>query len=340
MKEFITINLQLFAQLVNVTTQDSLSSEMKTYYDKTLIRLASPRLVHDQFAQKRNIPANGGKIIEFRRFEPLPKVTEPLVEGVTPDGKQITVTAQTAEVSQYGDYVTYSDMLKLTTIDPFIVETLKLISQQAGASLDTIVRNKLNAGTNVSYASKVAADGTITEVTDRSELDATCKLTVDGVNRAVAKLRRNNVPTIGDTYVAIVHPDVMFDLMNDKRWIDAHQYTTPENIYRGEVGQIGGVRFVQSTEAKIWKGAEDDTPDGLAVYSCLFLGEDAYGSTSIEGGGLETIIKQLGSAGSADPLDQRATVGWKALKTAEILVEAYMVRLECVSTFSATTAAN
>jgi N4-gp56 family major capsid protein len=72
---------------------------------------------------------------------------------------------------------------------------------------------------------------------------------------------------------------------------------------------------------------------GRDVYSTLFLGADAYGTTMLQGGGLENIIKQLGSAGTADPLNQRATSGWKATKTAEILVNAYMVRVETASTF-------
>ena len=74
--------------------------------------------------------------------------------------------------------------------------------------------------------------------------------------------------------------------------------------------------------------------DGRAVYSTLVLGENAYGTTEIEGGGLTHITKQLGSAGSGDPLNQRATVGWKATKAAKRLVEGYMVRIETTSTFN------
>ena len=46
------------------------------------------------------------------------------------------------------------------------------------------------------------------------------------------------------------------------------------------------------------------------------------------------IIKQLGSAGTEDPLDQRATAGWKAIKVAERLVEEYMIRVMSVSSFN------
>ena len=74
--------------------------------------------------------------------------------------------------------------------------------------------------------------------------------------------------------------------------------------------------------------------EGVAVYSTLILGANAYGVTELENGGLEHIVKQLGSAGTADPLNQRASAGWKATKTAERLVENYMIRVESCSTFA------
>ena len=317
MFELYRINLQLFAELnTNVTTDSGLSVEMKTYYDMTLIDEAQANLVHDQFAQKRNIPKNGGKKIEFRKFASLPKATTPLTEGVTPDGKKLSVTAFEAEVSQYGDYITQSDVLELTTLDNTIIEATKILGRQAGLTLDTITRNIMQSGTNVFYAPK--ADGTA--VTTRGGLTDDCTLTVDLVNRVVAFLKKNNAPKINGDYVAIIHPLVAYDLMADERWIEAHKYAQPENLYTGEIGKIGGVRFVETSEAKIYE-------DG--VFGCLFLADGAYGTTEITGGGLETIVKQKGSAGTADPLNQRSTIGWKAMKTAEILIDAYMVRVEC-----------
>lgn len=300
------LNLQLFA--TQTTTQDGLSAEMKTFYDMTLIDEASANLVHDQFGQKRPIPKNGGKTIEFRKFSPLAKATTPLTEGVTPSGNSLTVTNITATVQQYGDFIVQSDVLELTALDNTILEATKLLGRQAGATLDTVVRNVLQAGTNVTYCPKLAADGTETAVTSRAGLDATAQLTVDVVNQVVAKLRAQNAPTINGKYVAIIHPYVAYDLMRDPAWIDAHKYAQPENLYEGELGEIGGVRFVQSTEAKVYTGT--GCPTGLAVFGSLFFGEGAYGVTEIEGGGLETIVKQKGSAGTADPLNQRSSVGY------------------------------
>ena len=334
-----TINLQLFANVVQTTLLDGLSPEMKTFYDMTLIDEASANLVHDQFGQKRPIPANGGKTIEFRKFAPLAKAITPLTEGVTPDGKSLTVSTITATVSQYGDYITQSDVLELTALDNTIIEATKLLGKQAGSTLDTVVRNALQAGTNVTYCPKIGVDGSETAVTSRANLDATAQLTVDVVQQVVAKLRAQNAPTIGGDYVAIIHPYVAYDLMRDPEWIDAHKYAQPDNLYTGEIGKIAGVRFVQTTEAKIYTGS--GCPSGLAVFASLFLGDGAYGVTDITGGGLQTIVKQKGSAGTADPLDQRSSVGWKAIKTAEILIPNYIVRVEsCSKRFSANAAAN
>ena len=338
---FEKINLQLFA-VTQVTTQESLSPEMKTFYDMTLIDEASANLVHDQFGQKRPIPQNGGKTIEFRKFSSLPKALTPLTEGVTPDGKSLEVTAITSTVSQFGDFIVQSDVLELTALDNTILEATKLLGRQAGLTLDTITRNVMQSGTNVLWCPKVAADGKETEVSSRANLDATSRLTVDVVSQAVATLRAQNAPTINGDYVAIIHPYVAYDLMRDPEWIEAHKYASPENLYTGEIGKIGGVRFVQTTEAKIYYGAEDKCPDGLAVFGSLIFGEGAYGITEITGGGLQTIVKQKGSGGTTDPLDQRSSVGWKAIKTAELLIPQYIVRVEsCSPKFSAKiTAAN
>lgn len=329
-------NIQRFADPnTNTTGTSTLSPEMKTFYDKTLIDEVQPELVHDQFGQERNIPKNGGKTIEFRKFSALPKATTPLTEGVTPNGKSLTVTAQTATVDQYGDYVTLSDMLELTAIDNTIVETLSIIGSQAGRTLDTVTREKLAAGTNVMYVPTPSAVGE-TVVTSRKDLTAKNVLTVKQVFKAAAALKAANAKPINGDFVAIIHPYVAYDLMMEAgdQWMDIQKYKNPEHIYEGEIGKIGGVRFVQTTEAKIWKGTADKCADGVAVFGTLFLAANAYGKTSINGGGLQTIVKQKGSAGTADPLDQRSTIGWKAVKTAEILSEEYMIRVESGSSWN------
>lgn len=336
----LKLDLQMFAtastQNQNTTGASGMSAEMKTFYEKRLIDQAEPALVHDQFGDPYPIPANGGKNIEFRKYDSLPKATTPLTEGVTPDGQTMNVSTVTAEVRQYGGWVPITDTLQLTAIDNNILLATKIIASQAGRTLDTIVRDVLAGGTNVIYAPKIGEGGAETAVTSRATLDATCQLTSDLIARAATQLKAMNADPIGTSFVGIIHPYVTYELRRDPDWIDVHKYAQPDEIYNGEIGTLHGVRFVETSEAKIWKGT--GCPAGLAVFSTLILGAHAYGSTEIEGGGLEHIVKQLGYGD--DPLNQRASVGWKAHKTAERLVEQYMVRIESVSSYSENASAN
>lgn len=401
--KLFAVVLTLFDGNTNVTTDVGLTEEMKTYYSDYLIDNAEPELVHDQFGQKRPIPKNGGKTIQFRKYDSLPKALTPLVEGKTPDGQKLNMSVIEATVKQYGAFIELADILLLTAIDNNLLEATVLLASQAGRSLDTITREVLNGGTNVQYgASRVNARYKLTGEGDTKDF-----FSVNCVNRAVRFLKVMNAKKFGDGWVAIAHPDVLYDLMEDPRWRDVKTYSDPSGIYQGEVGRLNDVRFVETTEAKIFHAHDlsaasrtltvksvssttvtvnetltaDDvaalaerkvliggecftvvsattntltldaapttTTEGTViypgeagakgrdVYSTLFLGANAYGTTEITGGGLEHIVKQLGSSGTADPLNQRATAGWKATKTAVRLVEQYMVRVETASTFEA-----
>ena len=192
-----------------------LSAEMKTFYDKALIEFATPNLVHTQFGQKRPIPANNGKTVEFRRMKPLAKNLNAITEGITPAGSKMTVVPLTATLNQYGDYIEQTDLIEMTAIDNTVIEATKLLADQAGRTIDTIVRDVLQTGTNVNYCSAKAADGTFRPVTSRNQLDASAKLRVVDVFKAAAQLKAVNAPTIDGKYVAIIHPHVAFDLMQE-----------------------------------------------------------------------------------------------------------------------------
>ena len=402
------VTMSLFDDQTNVTTDSGMSVEMKTFYCDTLIDNAEPELVHDRWAQKRNIPKGKGKEIEFRKYDPLPKALVPLTEGVTPKGKKLNVTAFKATVEQYGDFIEYSDILELTTIDNNLVEATRLLGSQAGRTLDTITREVLNGGTNVQYG-----EGTVTgrHQLVGGETSGNMYFTVRAVRKAARFLKTMNAPRIDGSYWAVIHPDCSFDIQDDPDWRRPHEYKDTANVYDDEIGKIAGVRFVETTEAKIFhaknltaaarnltvksyaakvvtvneaiSAAEaaalagrlviiegqlcevasataaaagsatitlKDAPaadpaasntvypgeagaKGRNVYSTVIVGADAYGTTELTGGGLQHIVKPLGSAGAADPLNQRGTVGWKATKVAERLVEAYMIRVETASTF-------
>lgn len=327
---FLLLRLQLFAEPNTQTTgSDGMSVEMKTYYSDYLIDIAGPELVHDQFADTYDIPKNGGKTIEFRKYDNLKPALTPLTEGVTPNGNKLNVTKIIATVDQYGDYITLSDMLTITAIDNNVIQATKKLGSQAGLTLDCITRDVLCGGTAVFY---------MNGKTSRAQLTKADKLDRNIFFKVAAYLKKMHAPKIDGSYVAIIHPSCSADIMMSEGWIDITKYKNPEQIYEGEIGKIAGIRFVESSNAKVWKGTEDGCADGLAVYSTVVIGGGAYGTTKVTGGGLQTIIKQLGSG--EDPLNQRATVGWKATKVSERLVEQYMVRIESCSDESENEEAN
>lgn len=328
---FKKINLQLFAEVeVGATnTTATLSAEMQIHYDKTLIQKAGPKLIHEKFAEHRKLPLRAGMTADFRCVEALPKLTTPIQEGVTPAPGSLVVTNKRATVQQYGGFVPVTDVLDMTAADPLIVETTEKSGEQMGLTRDTLLRDILNAGTHVFYAPSVDGE-VVTPVETRKTLTANSKLTVRLVQKVVARLKMMNAPTIDGDYICILNPAVATDIMNDKLWREAYTYTTPENIRAGELGRIAGVRFFDSSEAKIFN--DETCPDGLSVYSCLFFGKGAYATTDLEGqGGGEVIVKPKESGGTANPLNLYGTIGWKTLFAGVILCDEYLVRVECCS---------
>lgn len=328
-------DIQRFAT-TQATELAGLSTEMKTYYEKRLIDLAEMKLVHNRFGDKYSIPKNGDKTIKFIKHDSLKKAATPITEGETPEGDNLTVITTT--VRQYGNLIPLPEILDLTAIDNNVLQATKLLGSQAGRTLDTITREVLCGGTNVIYAPILTyTDGKVTgqtEVTSRSQITSAATLTPQLFFQAAAQLDAFNAETIDDSYVAIIHPYTAYDLMRSDEWIEVHKYARPDNIYEGEIGKIGKVRFVESTEAKITDGGAD----GAKVFCTLVLGAHAYGVTEITGGGLKHIVKQLGY--DDDPLDQRSSVGWKATHVAKRLVEQYMIRIESGSSYSACAQAN
>ena len=343
MKNKYKINLFMFAEPnmnLNKTTAattpnansgrrdyDDLTPQMRAYYTADLLDLAEPSLVYSQFAVKQPIPANNGKSIEWHGFADLPEITEALTEGVTPDGLSMKQFDITGHVQQYGAYVSFTDMLLLTGADKNISAANKKLAAQMSLLYDKIDRNTVMGGTHVIYAGGK---------TSRSQLTTNDKLTVDLIYDAVNELQRRNAPKINGAYACVLHPDVAKDVQRSEDWKDMNKYSRPDRFDAGYIGEIDNCRFYISTNAKIW-GADDESTGDAAVYGCVFLGDGAFGTTEISGGGLETIVKQLGSGGTSDPLNQRASVGVRGTKGSVILINDYIVRVEVSSSRGAIT---
>ena len=216
--------------------------------NRHILKRAEAKLVHDQFGQKVMIPKGRTKTITWDRLSPLPKATKPLTEGITPKGSTINITRITAQPQQYGNYVSYTDSFDFFKHDPSpeVLKMNELLARNAAETLDDITKDVLAAGTNVLYAGGAASRAAMTS-----------GLTVTDIRKAVNQLKRNKaVPFDDGYYVAIVHPDVVFDIQSDDNWKKPHEYVDSKNIYKGEIGELYGVRFVETPDAKMFRGTD------------------------------------------------------------------------------------
>lgn len=302
----------------NMTTSSALSTGMQTYYNRELLRTFEPNLVHLQFGDEHRMPPHSGLVMNMRKLIPLETNTKALSEGDPGESVMLAETEVTVQLQQYGEYARCTDKLDLTHLDMDIMRRTKLFGDAGARSIDAVVREELAKCANVIYAGGKAS---------RAELTAADKLTSRELRKAVKTLKKNHAQTFGGYFVAIIGPDTMYDLQEDEAFVKVSQYQDKENIYTGEVGRLFGVRLVETTEAKIFEGAGTD---GADVASVIVLGQYAYGVTSLKGAKPRVIVKPAGSAGTADPLDQISTVGWKMDGFgAKLLQPEYAVRIEC-----------
>ena len=308
---------------LQTTASAGLSDEMKTTYDRQLLLRTVPRLIYDKFAQKKTIPMHGGKVIEFRKFSGLAVATTPLTEGALfTNLKDLTVTAITATVAQYGDAVGFSDIVSTTTIDPLLKEATDILAEQAAETLDELVRDTVTAGTTVFYS-------TVSTNTQRSDIASTDIITVADVQNIAMQMELNRAQKIDGYWQAITHPRVIYDLMRTQEWRDAQNYNKTGRIFDGSVGELYGVKFWTTDKAKVFT----DLGSGgtVDVYTVMVFGRNAFGIVDLAGHNLQTIFKPLGSAGTADPLNQQSSMGWKVTFGVKRLQEAFMLRYECAA---------
>lgn len=319
-----------------LTSTTVIPAGIAAQYDRNLLSRATAMLLHDKFGQQRSLKSKESESVNFRRYSNLAVATTPLVEGVTPNGSSLQVTPIPATVKQYGDFVTTTDKIQMHVEDNVIAEATDILGYQAGETLDELYRDVINAGTLANYCGGAA---------NRAAIAADDVIDAGALDLAVLKLKRNlgkkftgiisGSTSVGTTpiragYVAIVHPDVVYDLESVSGYVPVAEYANQTGIMEGEVGSYRDIRFVESTKAKMF--ADAGLGGTVDVYSTLVLAQDAYGVVSVRGmGKFETIVKPLGSGGSEDPLNQRATIGWKASTTAVILNDSWMVRVESSS---------
>lgn len=245
-----------------------IASSILEYYTRVIIREAQPKLVHEQFGVNTPIPQKNGERAKWNRRKSIPKALKPLTEGITPDPSKMKMVPVYCDVYQYGDWLPYTDKVSWVSADEVVQEMSITLAEQYSATMDTVVREVLNGGSNYAFAKKNAGTDKEEEVHTRAQIDKTCIITYKDVFEMNAILSANNVPKKGEYYIAIAHPYVIHDLMvnaPDKMWQQVMSYAKPENIFKGEVGELGGFRFVKTSEAKIFKGKIIDKYDYLVV---------------------------------------------------------------------------
>jgi N4-gp56 family major capsid protein len=319
------------------TTRTQIPAEVNNFYDRTLLERAVALFVHTRWAQIRDIPKNvGTKTIKFRRYGNLTAATTPLQEGVTPTGSQLSVTDITATVAQYGDYVTVSDVLTWESEDAVLMEAAEIMGDQSGDTLDQLTRDILNAGTGAVYSgagNTATADVAAGDVITLANLDsviATLKANnAKKITRQVNASTGYNTSPIKAAFISIVHPVIAVRIRTlavaASMWTPVEKYASQSGVMEGEIGSYDDIRFIETNNAKVKTGQGTGNID---VYCTLVLAANAYGITRISGEALKNIIKPLGSGGTADPLDQRATSGWKGTFVAKILNENFLQRIE------------
>lgn len=316
------------------TSGNTFTQEQAKFYSKVFQKNYIGKLVHGQFGDHETFPKHSGNVINIRGMTPYPTATTPLQEGVTPKGNLMNFYYIEVPVNQYGAYTPITDWASFASRDDVLIHDAEELSSQAGRTIEEIDREMLNSGEQVIYAPAVTSDGSVTEVTTRSAITKLSKLRVDTIFRALNFLEMQHAEPIGDSYVAIIHPNVKYDIMRDPDFINVVKYNQDTRIYKGEIGMIGNIRFVVSTYAKVFKG---EGAESIDVYSTLVIGKGAYKTLEIEGEGMKNIIKGFGSGGTSDPLDQRATQGWKTTHGIGITCEPCMVRIESGSTLNTQT---
>lgn len=361
------INLQLFADagtLVNATGNyvnaydgtttafsgaNTLSGELKTFYDTELLENARVELFYAQFAKKQPLPSGRGKTVEWRKWNTFARASK-LTEGVIPTGQKFGMSVKTGSINQYGTYASVTDQLELHAYDDVILGATEEMGASAAETQEVLIRDALLVNTNVLYCDNINKDtgafvstpttcATMGAGGGANGADGWSLLTPAMVSKAVTKMKKDRVPRINGKYVAVIHPSVAEDLRNSKEWIEAHKYAATTEIFNGEIGELHGVRFIENVFAPILGGTNYKNKSDGVTYATYFMGKEAYGIIDPEGGALQMIVHDKSEIGG--PLNQFSTIGYKfETNGATMLYPERLLRVMSCSSYSATDAAN
>ena len=306
---------------------------------------ALPYLVLEKYLDLKPLPSNSTKVAIFRRYEALEKATTPLVEGVTPVGKNMTYTDVQCTLQQYGDYVTLTDQIADFHEDPVLQEYVGITAEQAAQTIETLRYNVLKAGSNVFYANKVAGRGSVVTAISlgdqRRVTRAFKRQNAAYITKKTASTPNYGTVSVRASYIGLVHPDLENDIRALTGFKDAVDYGASQAADEFEIGTVEDVRYIRSTifesfaDAGGNKGTMVSTSGVKAdVYPIIYLAAHAAASVPLKGKNAITapIVRNPGTISDSDKLGQRGHVGWKAYFGCVILNQLFISRLECGAT--------
>jgi len=253
-----------------------------------------------------------------------------LTEWVTPTETAFSLTNVEVTLNQYGSFALLSDVVLTDAPVDAVQEAAFELWRDLANKADQVIQAAIDAGTNVIYG---------WDATSRVTVDATDTLTAAKLAEAVSKLKSNDAPFFdGEAYVAIMHPDVAYDLQQESgigTFIDLNKYTDSQvrKPLKWEMGMLFGARVVASSNVQFF--ADGGAGGTVDVYPTYVVGRDAY--ATVMSGWMETFINGLGSAGTADPLHQRLSVWGKVRLASAITKEEALYRVESASSLGANT---
>jgi len=251
----------------------------------------------------------GTNTLRYARYADLAVSTTVLTEGTAPTDDALTISSEFFTAAQYGATVAVSDLANLDSPHDLISIAAERVAYKAVRSMDTLVRDSIHANVLTSAVFGATGATTLTTNTANSAVAAAGVLTGSFVKQMVARLKGSNVPQFADgTYRCIIHPAQEYDLVSDTSvngWIESRKYVDNTNLLTGEIGMFAGVRFIVSSDAKVYATAGASSGN---VYNALFLGPDAYAI-----GDSQTLQSYFVAPGGdhSDPLAQKALVGYK-----------------------------
>ncbi len=286
------------------STTSTLSPLMQTYYDKLFIDMVRRKAIMEQGLQKRPLPQSSGKVVFFQRYSPLALITSAIgTEGDNPSAVNLSATNVSCTVEEFGSYTKISKLLSLTAIDPKMKGAVEVMGINAGESRDALVRVELDNGT----AQLASAKSALSNIAASDVFDA------DEVRIAVKNLKIQKAMRFDDGYfLGKTHPYGSYSLMGDSTWVNAHTYKDGENLYKGELGRLHGVRFIEGSEAT-------SASSTVTVYNSYIHGKNAIAITELEGDGKKIYVKMPGANSTDNPIDRFSTVGWAFSQAVKVL---------------------